>query len=127
MGLRHPVAGSSVNEHWYLHSSLPLNNRDADKYAADDMIGLVALLKSQLAISFPMWNLSGAGFSLISHKSARSSVYYGVVTIVGSLKLYVSSAEYCLFYWNLLQKRLIILRSLLIVATPYGNHMGNHN
>ena len=39
--------------------------------------------------------------------------------LVGSLKLYVSFAEYRLFYRALLQKRPIILRSLLIVATPY--------
>jgi len=36
---------------------------------------------------------------------------------VGSLKWYVSFAEYRLFYTALLQKRPIILRSLLIVAT----------
>jgi len=39
--------------------------------------------------------------------------------LVGSLKLQVSFAEYSLFYRALLQKRPIILRSLLIVATPY--------
>jgi len=38
---------------------------------------------------------------------------------VGSLKLKVSFAEYCLFCRALLQKRPIILWSLLIVATPY--------
>jgi len=49
--------------------------------------------------------------------------------LVGSLKLQVSSAEYSLFYRALLQKRPIILRSLLIVATPYLHilylHMSN--
>ena len=39
--------------------------------------------------------------------------------LVGSLKLEVSLAEYSLFYRALLQKRHILLRSLLIVATPY--------
>ena len=39
--------------------------------------------------------------------------------LVGSLKLQVSFAEYSLFYRALLQKRRIILRSLLMVATPY--------
>jgi len=43
----------------------------------------------------------------------------GWLRLVGSLKLQVSFAEYRLFYWALLQKRPIILRSLLIVATPY--------
>jgi len=43
---------------------------------------------------------------------------YGVATI-SRLKLQVYFAEYSLFYRALLQKRPIILRSLLIVATPY--------
>ena len=38
--------------------------------------------------------------------------------VVGSLKLYVSSAEYRLLYRARLQKRPMILGSLLIVATP---------
>jgi len=38
--------------------------------------------------------------------------------LVGFLKLYVSFAEYRLLYTALFQKRPIILRSLLIVATP---------
>jgi len=42
----------------------------------------------------------------------------GWLRLVGSLKLYVSFAEYRLFYRALLQKRRIILRSLLIVVTP---------
>jgi len=43
----------------------------------------------------------------------------GWLRIVGSWKLYVSFAEYRRFYRALLQKRPIILRRLLIVATPY--------
>ena len=39
--------------------------------------------------------------------------------LVGSLKLQVSFAEYRLFYRAILQKRPIILRSLLVAATPY--------
>jgi len=42
----------------------------------------------------------------------------GWLRLVGSLKLYVSFAEYRHFYRALLQKRPIILRRLLIVATP---------
>jgi len=38
---------------------------------------------------------------------------------VNSLKLQVSFAEYSLFYRALLQTRPLILRSLVIVATPY--------
>jgi len=44
----------------------------------------------------------------------------GWLRLVGSLKRKVFFAEYRLRYWALLQKRPIILRSLLIVATPYG-------
>jgi len=44
----------------------------------------------------------------------------GWLRLVGSLKLQVSFAEYRLFYRALLQKRPIILRSLLMVATPYS-------
>ena len=43
----------------------------------------------------------------------------GWLWLVGSLKSQVSFAEYSLFYRALLQKRPVILRSLLIVATPY--------
>jgi len=39
--------------------------------------------------------------------------------LVGSLTLQVSFVEYYQFYRALLQKRPVILRSLLIVATPY--------
>jgi len=43
----------------------------------------------------------------------------GWLRLVGSSQLYVSFAEYGLFYWSLLQKRPMILRSLRLVATPY--------
>jgi len=43
----------------------------------------------------------------------------GWLRLIGSLKIQVSFAEYSLFYRAGLQKRPIILRSLLIVATPY--------
>jgi len=51
--------------------------------------------------------------------SAVSILCIGWLQVVGSFKLHVSFAEYRLFYRALLQKRPIILRSLLIVATPY--------
>jgi len=49
-------------------------------------------------------------------------IHMGWLWLVGSLKSLVSFAEYGLFYRALLQKRPIILRSLLIVATPYVYH-----
>ena len=42
----------------------------------------------------------------------------GWLRLVGSLKLQVAFAEYRLFYRALLLERLVILRSLLVVATP---------
>ena len=47
--------------------------------------------------------------------------------LVDSSKLYVSFAEYRLFYIAFLQKRPIILRSLLIVATPYDTTLANES
>jgi len=46
-------------------------------------------------------------------------IHYGVATISRLLQITFSFAEYRLFYRALLQKRPMILRSLLIVATPY--------
>jgi len=43
----------------------------------------------------------------------------GWLRLVGSLKLYVSFAEYSLFCRALWQKRPMVLRSLLIAAAPY--------
>jgi len=43
----------------------------------------------------------------------------GWLRLLGSFKLQVSFVEYSLFYKALLQKRPVILRSLLIVAIPY--------
>ena len=43
----------------------------------------------------------------------------GWLRSVGSIKLHISFAEYCLFYGALLQKRPIILSILRTKATPY--------
>ena len=65
--------------------------------------------------------------TLILYKQRQNkNTYIGVMAaenmgwlrLVGSLKRYVCFAEYRLFYRALLQKRPVILRSLLIVATP---------
>jgi len=49
----------------------------------------------------------------------------GRLRSLGSSTLQFSFAEYSLFYRALLQKRLIILRSLLIIATPYVSCLHN--
>jgi len=67
------------------------------------------LLKSQLNSN--RWS------PFVDNNSRKSAM--GWLRWVGSLKLYVSFAECSLFYRALLQKRQVIFRSLLIVATPY--------
>jgi len=61
-----------------------------------------------------------------SHR-ARTTVYVhmGWLRLVVSSKLYLSLENIGLFCRALLQKRPIILRSLLIVATPYTYTSGN--
>ena len=49
-----------------------------------------------------------------------TGVHMGWLRLVGSSKLQVFLEEHRLFYRALLQKRPVILRSLLIVATPEG-------
>jgi len=53
------------------------------------------------------------------HKIDVRKTCMGWLRLVGSFKLQISFAEYRLFYRAFLQKKPIILRSLLIVATPY--------
>jgi len=60
--------------------------------------------------------LERRGMALIH--AAMSNKHMGWLRLVGSLKLQVSFAEYSLFYRAVLHKRPVILRSLLIVATP---------
>ena len=55
----------------------------------------------------------------IMHVNLYSAMHTGSLRWVGSLKSKVSLAEYSLFDRALLQKRRIILRSLLVLATPY--------
>jgi len=64
---------------------------------------------------------------LLTH-AYMANVWYWVVRSVGSFKLLVSFAEYCLFYGALLQKRPIIVSILLTKATPYAFllHNGIH-
>jgi len=67
------------------------------------------------------YNTHGLIKSAEEYRISRCTFAMGWLRLVGSLKLHVSFAEYLLFYRALLQKRLIILISLLIVATPYQN------
>jgi len=50
---------------------------------------------------------------------AHTHMHMGWLRLVGSLKLYVTFAKEPYKRDDILQKRPIILRSLLIVATPY--------
>jgi len=51
------------------------------------------------------------------HNMTHTYTHIGCLQLVGSLKLQVAFAECSLFYRALVQKRTIILRSLLIVGT----------
>jgi len=64
-------------------------------------------------------NQANLYISLCNNKFFKSQLAMRWLRLVGSLKLWVSFAEYRLFYRALLWKRPIILRSLLIVATAY--------
>ena len=55
----------------------------------------------------------------LRHPVDRVRASMGYLRLVGSIKLQVSFAEYCLFYRALLQKRPTILSILLNKATPY--------
>jgi len=63
--------------------------------------------------------MNEACHALVTHIMRYASRPMGWLRLAGSLKLQVSFAGYSLFYRALLQKRPMILRSLLIVATPY--------
>jgi len=56
----------------------------------------------------------------ITHLTSHQISPMGWLPLVGSLKLYVSFAEYHLFYRSLLRKKPTILRSLLVIATQYS-------
>ena len=66
-------------------------------------------------------NIKRIRYTSIQYTIHDISTPYSVrwLHVVGSIKLQVSFAEYRLFYRAFLQKRPVILSSLLIVATPY--------
>ena len=65
------------------------------------------------------WEEEGVRQTLCPREESIRLRAMGWLRCVGSLKLWVSFAEYRLSYRALLQKRSIISRSLRIVATPY--------
>jgi len=74
------------------------------------------ILRSLLVIAAPyqIYHVQLPNLLRLSYNSCM-----GWLRVVGSLKFQVSFAEYRLFYRALLQKRPVILRSLLIVVAPY--------
>ena len=89
-------------------------------------IGLVNT--SQLTceyVSFGMWirliwHVNTSHLTCVQWDSITTPTM-GWLQCAGSIKLYVSFAEYCLFCRALLQKRRIILSILLTQATPYAS------
>ena len=82
------------------------------------------ILRSLLIVATPYKSIVTVHGTLKRFRTLKRSMtpsllyIWGWLRLVGSLKLQVSVAEYSLFYRALLQKRPIISRSLLIVATP---------
>ena len=62
----------------------------------------------------------------LAFKMSLSIMAIGWLQLVGSIKLQVSFAEYCLCCRALLQKRPVILSILLTKATPYVNRGFTH-
>jgi len=105
---------------------LVMSHTDTDKLVLSHTDGLVLSHTDGFVISHTdELVMSHTDKLVMSHTDVCCSVCYmshrwimGWLRLVGSLKLYASFAEYRLLYRALLQKRPIILRSLLIVATP---------
>jgi len=72
-------------------------------------------LKASYESSPPCTYIPFSRYNMNTH----SYFHMGGLWWVGALKWYVSFAEYSLFHRALLQKRPVILRSLLIVSTSY--------
>ena len=72
---------------------------------------------------FVVWSAHSCFLNVcdLSHfwKGCLAAEPMGWLRLVGSIKLQVSFAEYCLFYRSLLRKRPMILSILLNVAFPY--------
>ena len=86
-------------------------------------VGFLRIKSSEQDFKYLCWWISKI---LLWHIFTWKEIYMidwvgrmGWLRLVGSLKSYVSFAEYSLFYRALLQKRPMIVRSLRIVATPY--------
>ena len=74
--------------------------------------------RSLLIVTTPLGAPLGVWQNIFSSSRASLELHMGWLWLVGSIKLYVSFAEYSLFYRTLLQKRPIILSILLTEATP---------
>jgi len=81
---------------------------------------------SRIHMRCPIWMLSISRYKCIHMNAVQlhkrhASFYMGWLRLVGSFKMLVSFAKEPYQRGYILQKRPIILRSLLIVATPYRN------
>jgi len=80
---------------------------------AERSVGRVCRFRKRTLLVYNVYS-----YTCMYHRAPFIYMYMGWLRFVGSLKFEVSFAEYRLFYRALLQKRPIILRSLLIVAIP---------
>ena len=80
-------------------------------------VATISRLLRIIGLFYRIWSLSHGSFA---HLHRAMQMWYGVATIVGSLKLEVSFAKQPYQRDVCSAKRPIILRSLLIVATPHA-------
>jgi len=94
-----------------------LNSSGGDEVVKECKKLLALLQKETCDLRLPMHLRHPVTISATTQRQRRRWGM-GWLRLVGSLKLQVSFAEYSLFYRALLQRRPMILRSLVIVATP---------
>jgi len=101
----------------------------SNHYANESETITLSCFTTHSKMSLKSWSCPRQGYfghtddtaMLRSHETRHNGLdsLMGWLTLGGSFRLLVSFAEYSLFYRALLQKRPIILRSLLIVVAPY--------
>ena len=113
----HDIFTSAVCHTYMCRAYASLMSHLLGGYGQQDRLNYRSLLQNSLFYRALFYRVA---------RMAQSCHTYGVATISRLLKIIGLFAAYRLFYRALLQKRPVILRSLLIVATPYQTCHGTH-